>query len=554
MLSVVVIWLYMLITCYLTGFGCLRIISGSGKPRWERGTDYLYAGIGAVTVYAQLFSIFWKVGLLANLVLVLLCILCEVFWRKELLGSFHAIRLSATLPGAAVILALFLLFAYGTSTGLIHYDSGLYHGQSIRWVEEYGVVPGLGNLHSRLAYNSAAFCLSALYSMAFLGGQSFHCCAGFLAFLLALACREAFGKGRVRRPRLSDFARIMGIYYLLTVFDEMVSPASDYFMVLLVFYIVIRWLGLIEAKEDSWVPYALLCLLGVVTVTVKLSGALILLLAFKPAAMLAREKRIGEILKYLGLGAGALLPFLIRNVILSGWLVYPFTAIDLFSFDFKIPKGVADYDAREIQVWGRGLRDVGRYEEPIRSWLPGWIKGLDSTSQLFLAMALGGMVLYLGFVIYALIKRRKDMGDWLHVQGTLLACFCFWLLSAPLLRYGCVFLWLAPVLVWGYGYLGISPRLDRFRVYTAVLVLLGAYKLTAFGIEVGKSAQGGQLLWQKDYDSFETIAYELHGYTFYYPAQGDRTGYRDFPASPVKAEDIFRGETIKEGFKDVIHQ
>ena len=39
MLSVVVIWLYMLITCYLTGFGCLRIISGSGKPRWERGTD-----------------------------------------------------------------------------------------------------------------------------------------------------------------------------------------------------------------------------------------------------------------------------------------------------------------------------------------------------------------------------------------------------------------------------------------------------------------------------------------------------------------------------------
>ena len=87
-----------------------------------------------------------------------------------------------------------------------------------------------------------------------------------------------------------------------------------------------------------------------------------------------------------------------------------------------------------------------------------------------------------------------------------------------------------------------------------MLVLLGAYKLTVFGIEVGKSAQGGQLLWQKDYDSFETIAYELHGYTFYYPAQGDRTGYRDFPASPVKAEDIFRGETIKEGFKDVIHQ
>ena len=83
---------------------------------------------------------------------------------------------------------LFFVFAYGASTGIIHYDTGLYHAQSIRWIEEYGVVPGLGNLHTRLAYNSASFCLSALYSFAFLGGQSYHCVAGFLAFLLAVVC------------------------------------------------------------------------------------------------------------------------------------------------------------------------------------------------------------------------------------------------------------------------------------------------------------------------------------------------------------------------------
>ena len=40
------------------------------------------------------------------------------------------------------------------------------------------------------------------------------------------------------------------------------------------------------------------------------------------------------------MGAFAIVPFFVRNVILSGWLVYPFTAVDLFDVDFKIPKGI----------------------------------------------------------------------------------------------------------------------------------------------------------------------------------------------------------------------
>ena len=225
----------MLFTCYVTGFACIRLISGKMAYRAKKETSYLYAGIGVVTVYAQLF-----------------CILCIWVFRKDMLENLNTFRLTITPAKVMIWILLLLVFAYGTSTGIIHYDTGLYHAQSIRWIEEYGVVPGLGNLHSRLAYNSAAFALSALYSMAFLGGQSYHCCAGFLAFLLALVCMEAFNKERIRKPLLSDLARIIGIYYLLIIFDEMVSPASDYFMVLLVFFIVIRWLELMERKETCY--------------------------------------------------------------------------------------------------------------------------------------------------------------------------------------------------------------------------------------------------------------------------------------------------------------
>ncbi|GFI15797.1 hypothetical protein IMSAGC009_00957 [Lachnospiraceae bacterium] len=553
MLSVIFIWLYMLFTCYVTGFALIRMIAGKEGFFCKKETSYLYAGIGAVTVYSQFFSVFQKVGLGANLLLLFVCMFCIIRFKKEFEENLHTLRLTVSPLKAFIVFAFFLLFAYGTSRGIIHYDTGLYHAQSIRWIEEYGVVPGLGNLHSRLAYNSSAFCLSALYSMAFLGGQSFHCCAGFLAFLLALVCMEGLKKGKMKKPQLSDFARLASVYYLLMIFDEMVSPASDYFMVLMVFFLVIRWLELLERKEDSYLPYGLLCLFGVVVLTVKLSGALMLLLVLKPAVMMVKEKRIREIAKFIGLGVLTSAPFFIRNVILSGWLVYPFTFIDLFDFDFKIPKGVADYDAREIQVWGRGFSDVGRYGEPVLSWMPEWIRNLDGTNKVFLAAAFGAIVLLAFLAAYAFWQRKVEMADFLFMDAVLAVCFLFWLLSAPLVRYGCVFLWLFPSLVWGYLYLGISPHLDRYKIYLIIFSVFGIYKLAAFGLEVGKAAGTDYLVYQKDYENYETEAYELHGCTFYYPVSGDRTGYRDFPASPVKAEDIFRGKTLEDGFKDVIH-
>ena len=166
MISVMIIWLYMLFTCYVTGFACIKAISGKAKFVIKKEINYLYAGIGAVTVYAQFFSIVWKVGLAANLILLLVCFLCIIRYRTEFLEKLHTFRLTMNPARTVFTIGIFLLFAYGASRGIIHYDTSLYHAQSIRWIEEYGVIPGLGNLHSRLAYNSASFCLSALYSMA----------------------------------------------------------------------------------------------------------------------------------------------------------------------------------------------------------------------------------------------------------------------------------------------------------------------------------------------------------------------------------------------------
>ena len=92
-----------------------------------------------------------------------------------------------------------------------------------------------------------------------------------------------------------------------------------------------------------------------------------LLLVLKPAVVLIKEKRYGQIAVYIMLGLLAVFPYLARNVILSGWLVYPFPSIDLFSFDWKIPAGEARYDAEEIKVYAKGMTDVLLKDLPL--WL-----------------------------------------------------------------------------------------------------------------------------------------------------------------------------------------
>lgn len=577
MLSVIFIWIYIILTSFLVGYGVLRFLT----QHLAYGVDaYMMCGLVCVTVYAQFFSLFAGVGLWAN---VILCAVCFGIFLRERQGIFKMLKGCLSWGKCIFVILLFLLFAYGTSRGIPHYDTALYHAQSIRWIEEYGAVKGLGNLHCRLAYNSSSFALSALYSMAFLGGQSFHCAAGFLAFVLAAGCLRLVDSIRDRKLRTSDFARVMCVYYLVNIFDEMVSPASDYFMVLIAFYLVITWLSLAERGEKEIFPYALLCVLAVFLLTVKLSAALILLLTIYPACRLVKEKRWGQTGIYLGLGFVTALPFLIRNVLLSGWLIYPFTSIDLFDVVWKIPKGVADYDAREIQVWGRGYSDVARYDIQPHEWQPDWFRGLAGSDKVFVLAAVLSVVVLLAWVGYFLWRRcfsgvRQAVSfALLTVQGAVSASFLFWLSTSPLMRYGCVYVYLTPVVIFGGMYAAIMEARKRraengsgkvaavgesgkrtaqtgqwrtavdFCVCAAVILLL-AYKAFALGRGIVASYENDYWILQKDYENFDVESCEIEGVTFYYPVTGDQTGYDAFPAAPVRPQIAFLGEGIADGF------
>lgn len=560
MIMVLLNWLYIAITSFGTGIAILSFFSWIfAEKSVKRPLHAIFAGLVFVTVYAQVWSLFSGVGTAANIVLIVLTAICLFVCRDEIKKTF--VRFKERLAGFRALpyiyVAIILIFAYGTSRGYIHYDTSLYHAQSIRWIEEYGVVKGLACLQLRFGYNSSAFALTALYSFVPVLGQSLHTTAGFFCLLGAVQVADVYRVFCDKTVRHSDFIRIGLMFYLGLIFKEMVSPASDYYAQILIFSTIIMWLDALEEDRKSGeslhiYPYAMLSILLVYAATVKFSIALLVLLVIKPAVMLIKSRQFKQITASLVSGILVLLPFFIRNVLISGWLIYPSTFIDLFDVDWKIPKGVAQYDAMEIGVYGKGINDVTKLDMPIRQWLPNWFMNMSVIEKGWVGLTAICLIAGIVYFVYKLIKKTVDLDKLLVFIVLSISCL-FWFFSAPLVRYGYGYLTCVPLFVDGCLCFELVKKTgDKKALYLAFIIVftvVGAYRIKTVGYDIVSTLKQPYYLSQEDYEDWPADEYDLNGHKLYVPYQDALIGYNKFPASLMTIDIEMRGDDWSDGFR-----
>lgn len=546
MLFIMINWLYVLITTFCLGYAFSRLAGKLFGYRIKSVDGLLMAGLGAATVYAQFFSLFYRVSLLANVVLVIFSAMTVLFWHQDMKrlltesfrGSSRAVKI--------LIPVLFVLWAYFTSRGYMVHDTKLYHAQSIRWIEEYGIVPGQGVVNSRFSYNSSVFSLAALYSLKFVFGQSMHAMSGWFAFLLSVTTLDII-KG-VKKFRFSDFANVAAIYYLTLITDEVLAPSSDYATMCVLFFLVIKWLRLLEQpkEEQQTAPYGLLCVLGVYALTLKLTAGLILLLLIKPAYRLLKEKQWKQILCYLLLGILTAAPWLIRGVLISGWLLYPFPALDLFDLPWKQKTEWVKTDAGAIKTWGRGVNNSVLAAQPIWEWYGTWFKTLSLMEKGIALVDIAALVSFVGAAIAVFLRKNWENLDRLLVCATAACSYLYWQTSAPLPRYGYTYMLLLPALVFGWGIL----LLKKDRLLWGGLALYGVYKIVMLISYIAGCAWYPAYIRQVDYYSADTEVWtvEVDGAEFYCTEE-DGIGYAYFPGSSAYEEFRLRGNGLKDGFE-----
>lgn len=329
------------------------------------------SGLCLINVYAQFFSLFYKIEFVANLILLLFVAASLLIIRTELRDSIHLFGKNSR-HKKIILVAILLLMLYVSSFSPDHYDTALYHAQAIRWIEEYGIVKGLGCLHGRLAFNSALMPLQALFGYRYLFGVEVHSVNGFAGFILlswAVLSMHVWKDGKIR---ISDAMKVVCVFYMYTIVKDISSPSTDLLAVGIVIYVFAKWLELIETDQREVPYYIYLCFLVLYAMTLKLSCAFLLVIAVYPLVILIKDRRYKLMGQGFAIGVGIILPFLIRNVVLSGWLLYPVPFMDVFSVDWKLPLEKVIREKDEITAWARVLNDVGKLNWNLSQWFPVW--------------------------------------------------------------------------------------------------------------------------------------------------------------------------------------
>ncbi len=553
MVSVILIFIYILFTASILGAALIEALVKKQSYIHLHLEDACVLGLMVATVYAQVFSLFFKVGMLANIILLVICALLLIILIKKrtFVGLFNETAKKSILVPIGVLVVLIMV--YGTSAGYFHYDSDLYHGQAIRWIEEYGVVKGLGNLHTRLAFNSSSFALGALYSFSWISGRSYHACAGFLALIVLVDCLRVVPSMVDKNIKIADFVRVGGIYYILNIYDEMVSPESDYFAVLLLFFIVIRMVDLAEEKVKDSDAYAIFALLSIFLITVKLSVAALIVISIVPIVFLVNEKRFFRIGMYVAIGFGIVLPFLIRGVLISGYILYPSTLLNIFNVDWKIPKYVAKAESDYLIAYGRGYDYLEAVEKPFKVWFPHWVESLDKMGMILVLASVAGILFF--FASFLLRKKQNALH---YIEASVIAVFISWFLSAPLIRYaqGTVICLLTLMAGDAFSLFkeGMKEKklLKNFFVATCITLfsLFLVYKAGMLAKYIVSAKNwNGYLINQQDYTTYSVATYEIDGVNIYAPREDDRVGYNPFPATPqINVNVGLRGTDISDGF------
>ena len=582
MLSVLLDWLIIAITSYTVGYGFLRLMSICIGREVSAGKNAnvlrLLIGFMLTNVYAEIWSIFSPVNMWAVYILVFITLVIAYMCKQDMAETVNISK--APKPAVIASVAVILLMAYGSSRGYMHYDTTLYHASAIRWIEEYGVVPGLANLQSRYGYNSAEFAHNALYSFKWYTGRSLHCTTGFLAMVSAhlLYDKELF-TGR-RTIQSVDCVRIGLPYYLGVLFSQMVSPASDYVANLLIFDILILMLGRVKERTLPADHYVLISLLAIYGITVKVSLAPMVLICLIPFVYYIIKKDVRSILFCIVSGLVIAVPYFIRGYILSGWILYPSTLIKLGNPDWQVPIGEAQYDAKEISMWGRGITDATKWSEvTLTNWIPSWFAALDTVEKVLITAVIASTVVLVAIEIrLGLSKNRRGLQRYnilleLPIAWIMLLGVVTWFVGAPLVRYGLGFVLSFPLLVVGILYelvfrevriTGInkdrtgsdrSSPVERKEIVGRVLFLIIAgvmvlIKVKGLVVDIAGSHDRDCLIWQQDYEDPEAFTYEVNGVTIYVAKNGGGMGYNKFPSSiEVKDNIELRGSELKDGFR-----
>ncbi|MDU1891589.1 MAG: hypothetical protein E6767_12955 [Dysgonomonas sp.] len=552
MIAVILCWLLITLVFFALGDNFISVYQKVTKRDESYSFfDTFLIGLCVTGTLICITSIWLPSGLVVASVLGLLSAVYLFFAkRKQLVLSIKSVWSSLSLLQKILIPVVFLLFLLFALMPPQFPDIYYYHIQNMMWNEEFHVVPGLANLEERFGFNSNLFLLCSTFGLRPLFGQFvFGINALCMAFLLINIIRQSSNK----KPYLICIYIVIYIILFMVYKTHIAASSADLLPNLLIVYLLF---SLLSNQKNLQTKSILFWLLPVFCITLKVSAVFICLLSMYFLIILIKEKSYKTVGFICIVALLIVVPWLARNVIISGYLVHPYPAIDLFNVDWKLPAEYARQSSDYIKAFALNREASGTSAEyvlsmPLMDKIRYWI---SEQHPLDISIALSGLLSPLFMLVgYKRIVRKDNaVLNILWLIG--FAGFVFWLTMAPAVRFGYGFM---AIVVAIFFYLILKDVKYPQKVFpVSILIILSIVYLSVLTIRyfvVIKDVSYVELLLKpQDIGDRRTKDFSsgyINDILFVRPINGG-CGDHSLPCSNEDIEGLeMRGNTLQEGFR-----
>lgn len=454
--------------------------------------------------FLQCYSLFFRTDFIAFTALGLLAAINAAISRAYLWKSWRntiaALNRVAGSLYLVLILTVMALLSFCSTFPPIHYDTELYHLNAVKWVCSYPAIPGIVNLHGRLAFNSSFHLVAALTDSLAWEGMSIYLANGFLLCLISVHwLHQLLASKKYVAPTGRYFAAITLPFLLSSAFTWSIPSLSTDLPFHLLGLTVIRELislqstagqsGTLPNVRHNAMGWFIITALSATVFSTKLTGAPFLLLLPVAAYMLLsqrkssdRQDRLRSVLPFFVLPGAILAGLILRHIILSGWILFPLPFGSLHLDWSATPK----YVTTQLN-WAKGwARYPGRhYQEVLNAgfsyWFIPWLAAFrqNQLAVILLTIGISGTVIS---AILAAVKRVAPSVGFNSLASVMLSAagLSYWFISAPDYRLGELYFWALAATASATVIVSLAPNVTRFLCLPLSLVLLAGVLFIKF--------------------------------------------------------------------------
>lgn len=423
MVLIILSWIYILFTTINLGFSFDKIMNLKNR-------DFIITsilGLFSVTVLASIWAIFGRINIEFNCFLFTLNLLILLKFKTEILTTYDSFinelkALDKSLKYFLILISIFIIAQCSSIPYVI--DNESYYIQTIKWINVYGFVKGLANLHVFLGQTSGWHITQSAFNFSFLY-KNFNDLSGFCLLLgtvfSVLKLNQYFHNS-------NKTYLIVGLFPLTNVFFFQLISAPSPDIPVYVFTFILFFYFIKTFKDTRIEDFNLIAVLVIFILYIKVTS---LGLVFIPISILVfnYKELFKKLLPITFIGFVILSLFIIKNCIISGFPLFPTTYFRLSFLDFTISKDVASYYYNENRRYSFSLTSQEFNSIPIYQIALKWLFAPKINGYVNL------LTIFVFTIIPFFITRYFNKKSFWILYSIILLQFIVLLFSSPVYRF-----------------------------------------------------------------------------------------------------------------------